>query len=225
MEGPTITPGITINVLCYYSLDFTSTLLYDNDVLKAHKHAKEFNGKSMLKFFDPTEIVKMLPHLNNQINNQVLDDKNSDYDHNYENCILCCTCKKKIDSNVYIPGIICVGLCYIKSLIIPSGLQASNSTANVFNSRKKAYQDGKDFHWKCDFKSLQLIYEHQQQEYLKLINALEQTSMQFHKLLFHKWIANNTPVNALTDQPHEMIWHQCLVHLSPATIQNTYKYL
>ena len=59
LEVPTITPGITINVLCYYSPDFTSTILSDNNVLKAHKHAKEFSGQLMLKFFDQEEIVKM----------------------------------------------------------------------------------------------------------------------------------------------------------------------
>ena len=51
LEVPTITPGVTIDVLCYYSPDFTSTLLSDNDVLKANKHAKQFSGQSMLTFF------------------------------------------------------------------------------------------------------------------------------------------------------------------------------
>ena len=154
---PTITPGITIHVLYYYSLDFTSTLMSDNDVLKAHKHAKEFNGQSMLKFFDPMEMVKMRmkPHLKNQINNQVLDDKTSNYDYNHKNCILCCTHKKKFDQNVYIPGTNCVGLFYIMPLIIPSELKTSNPTANVFNSQEKAYQDDKDLYWKCDLKSVQ----------------------------------------------------------------------
>ena len=73
--------------------------------------------------------------------------------------------------------------------------------------------------------SIQLIYEHQQQEHLNLINALEQTPVRFHKLPFNQWIADNTPVNALTDQAHEMIWHQHLIHLSPATLQNAYKYV
>ena len=59
-------------------------------------------------------------------------------------------------------------------LIIPSGLKASDPTANMFNSREKAYQDDQDFSQKCDLKSVQLIYEHQQQEHLNLINDLEQ---------------------------------------------------
>ena len=110
-------------------------------------------------------------------------------------------------------------------LIIPSGLNASDPTANIFNSREKAYQDDKDFRQQCDLKSIQLIYDHQQQENIKLINELEQTPVRFHNLPFHLWITNNTPVNALTDQAHEMIWHQRLIHLSPATLKIVYKYV
>ena len=179
----------------------------------------------MLKFFDEMEIAKMPPNMRNKINNQVLNKDTSEYDHNYGNCILCCTHKRKFNRNVYIPGIICTGLYYIMPLIIPSGLKASNPTANIFNSREKAYQDDEDFRRKCNLKSSQLIYEHQQQEHLKLVSVLEQTPIRFHKLLSHQWIANNTQVNALTDQAHEMIWHQRLIHLSPATLQNTHKYV
>ena len=82
LEVPTITPGVTIDVLCYYSPDFTSTLLSDNDVLKAHKHAKEFSGQSMLKFFDEMEIAKMPPDMRDKINNQVLNEDTLGYDLN-----------------------------------------------------------------------------------------------------------------------------------------------
>lgn len=91
LEVPTITPGITIDVLWYYSPDFMSTLLLDNDVLKAHKHAKKFSGQSMLKFFDELEITEMPPDMKDKINNQVLNEDTFEYNHNYGNCILCCT--------------------------------------------------------------------------------------------------------------------------------------
>ena len=44
LQVPTITKGVTINVLCYYSPEFTSTLLLDNDVLLAKKNAKDYVG-------------------------------------------------------------------------------------------------------------------------------------------------------------------------------------
>ena len=109
LEVRTITPGITIDVLCYYSPDFTSTLLLDNNVLKANKHAKQFSGQSMLKFFDELEIAEMPPEMQDKINNQVLNEATSEYNHNYGNCILCCTNKRKFNKNVYIPGIIRAG--------------------------------------------------------------------------------------------------------------------
>ena len=74
-------------------------------------------------------------------------------------------------------------------------------------------------------KRIQLVYEHQQQEHLKLISALEQTPVRFHKFPFHQWIADNTTTNALTNHAHEIIWHQRLIHLSPVTLQNAYKYV
>ena len=69
LEVPTITPGVTIDVLCYYSTNFTSTLLSDNNVLKANKHVKQFSSQSMLKFFDELEIVKMPPEMQDKITN------------------------------------------------------------------------------------------------------------------------------------------------------------
>ena len=59
LQVSTITKGITIDVLCYYSPEFTSTLLLDNDVLLANKYSGEYIGQSMLKFFDAKEIDKM----------------------------------------------------------------------------------------------------------------------------------------------------------------------
>ena len=37
LEVPTITPGVTIDVLCYYSPDFTSTLLSNTTALRMGK--------------------------------------------------------------------------------------------------------------------------------------------------------------------------------------------
>ena len=147
------------------------------------------------------------------------------YNHNYGNCILTCTHRKKFNRNVYIPGIIRAGLCYTLPLIIPSGLPASDPSATVYTSREKAYNDDPSFRKRCDSKAMSLIYEHQQQEHIRLMQTLETVPKQFHKLPFHCWIHHNTPVNALTEKAHEMLWHQRLVHLSPSTIQEAHKFV
>ena len=164
LQVPTITKGITIDVLCYYSPEFTSTLLSDNDVLLANKYSGEYVGQSMLKFFDAKEIDEMeelpIPQLRREaakIKRQELDDVSKKYTHNYGNCMLCCTHKSKHNRNVYIPGIIRAGLCYTMPLIIPSGLKASDPSANIFNSKDKAYEDDNDFCKDCDAKTMQLI--------------------------------------------------------------------
>ena len=66
-----------------------------------------------------------IPNLKRQaakIQKQELDDTTKSYTHNYGNCMLCCTHKNKSNHNIYIPGIICAGLCYTMPLIDPSGL-------------------------------------------------------------------------------------------------------
>ena len=93
-------------------------------------------------------------------------------------------------------------------LIIPSGLQPSDPAATIFNSQEKAYQDDKDFRKSYNLKAMQLIYEHQQKEHIKLMNELQQVPLEYHSLPFHHWISNNTPIHALKTQAHEMLWHQ-----------------
>ena len=130
---------------------------------------------------------------------------------------VCCTHKNKHSYNIYIPGIIRAGLCYTIPLIIPSGLQPSDPAATIFNSQEKAYQDDKDFRKSCDLKAMKLNYEHQQKEHIKLMNEFQQVPLEYHSLLFHHWISNNTLIHVLKTQAHEMLWHQQLIHLSSAT--------
>ena len=109
---------------------------------------------------------------------------------------------------MYIPGIIQSGLCYTLPLIIPSGLSAQDPSATIFTSREKAYQEDPSFKKLCDSKAMSLIYKHQQQEHIRLMQTLETVPEKFHTLPFHHWIHRNTPINALIEKEHEMLWHQ-----------------
>lgn len=57
MEGylkvPTIQDEVFIKIKCYYSPEFISTLLSDNDVLQALPMNEDYCGQMMLKFFKP----------------------------------------------------------------------------------------------------------------------------------------------------------------------------
>ena len=44
LQVPTIQEGKCMDVWCYYSLEFASTLLSDNDVLCSSKFSKEYRG-------------------------------------------------------------------------------------------------------------------------------------------------------------------------------------
>ena len=213
LQIPTIWEGKWIDVCCYYSTEFTSTFLSNNDVLNYNKFRNEYCGQSMLKFFIPAEDMPKCQR--NCLRNQKLDSVIEQYNHNYGNCILSCTHKKRFNINVYIPGIIYSGLCYTMTLIIPSWLPLTDPSATVLNLREKAYAEDQDFKKKYNLILMQLIYDHQQQEHIKLLNDLESVSTCFHKLPLHSWIHHNTPINYLTKKAHEMIWHQGLIHLSP----------
>ena len=59
LQVPTIQEGKVLEVKCYYSPEFTSTLLSDNDVLESSPFHKQYSGQSMLKFFEPDEIEEL----------------------------------------------------------------------------------------------------------------------------------------------------------------------
>lgn len=113
----------------------------------------------MLKFFNPDEELPEAEE--NTIKNQKLDKVTEKYDHNYMNCIITCTHRKKFNSNIYILRIIKVGLFYTILLIIPSGLSTKDPYATVLNSRDKAYNDDADFRKKWYLLSMNMIYEQQ----------------------------------------------------------------
>lgn len=95
LQVPTMQEGKFIEVLCYYSPKFTSTLLSDIDILKSSKHAKEYSNQLMLKFFEEVEIDEMTEEMQKRIQEQVSTPFASQYDHNYGNCILQCIHKQK----------------------------------------------------------------------------------------------------------------------------------
>jgi hypothetical protein len=74
--------------------------------------------------------------------------------------------------NLSIPGIICSGLCFTEPLI-PADLPASHEKAAIYNLKQKALQDDPVFHADCKQKHLELIYNHQQKQYVKLMSILE----------------------------------------------------
>ena len=226
LKVPTVCEGVFLKIKCYYSREFTSTLLSDNDILEALPMKKDYSGQSMIKFFEPSEIEELPPTERDKMKKQYKDEVTVNYNHNYGNCILCCTHKRKFNRNIYIPGVIRIRLCYTMPLMIcRKRLPADFEEATVVNSFEKAYQDDLSYRKACDAKAVELIYKHQEQEHLKLMQVLESVPKQFHSLPFSKWIKHNTPVHALTEKAHEMLWHQRLIHMSPQSIQNAHKFV
>ena len=59
LKVPTILDDIYIKIKCYYSPEFTSTLLSDCDVLDSLPMKKEYDIQSMIKFFERAEIDEL----------------------------------------------------------------------------------------------------------------------------------------------------------------------
>lgn len=109
-------------------------------------------------------------------------------------------------------------------MILRSDIPADVEGATIYNSREKAYRDDLLFRKACDANVTELIYKHQEQDNLKLMQVLETVPKQYHSIPFGKWIKHNTTVYELTEKD-EMLWHQRLTHMGPQSIQNNYKYV
>lgn len=94
-----------MDVKCYYSPKFTSTLLSNNDVLEFNTHRKQCCGQSLIKLFDLGEIAEFPSHYRDSLKNQKLDQVTERYDNSYENFILVCKHKSKSNRNIYIQGV------------------------------------------------------------------------------------------------------------------------
>ena len=93
-----------LDVLCYYSPHFTSTLLSDRDVLLANPCAKEYLGQVMSKKNFDLNSKRVNDNLRKRVcvNLQDVDG----YHLNYGNCALTCVHVSKQRRNIEIPGII-----------------------------------------------------------------------------------------------------------------------
>ena len=157
LKVPTIQDEVFIKIKCYHSPEFTSTLLSDNDILEALPMKKDYCGQTMRKFFEPSEIDDLPEEQQQRLNAQELDEVMEKYDRNYENFILCCTHKQKFNRNVYIPGVIQNGLCYIMPLILRSDIPEDADGATVFTLQEKAYLEDRSFRKACNAKKCSLF--------------------------------------------------------------------
>ena len=119
-----------IDVRCYYSPLFTSSLLSDNDVLRAAGGGKkgEYYKCKLEKFFAPNE-----EKLDEDLKYCKADPTKVDYHYNYGDCMLVCKHDKKQNRTFSVPGIIKSGLCYTHPIIIPE-YSADDPQATEFNS-------------------------------------------------------------------------------------------
>ena len=124
-----------IDVLCFYSPHFTSTLLSDQDVLRSTKFAKEYQDQTMVKYFDLND-----DKINGDLASKgCVDILHPGYQMDYGSCTLTCIHHNHKRMNIEIPEIVCGGLCFILPLILPD-LPKDHLKATLLNSPQLAYK-------------------------------------------------------------------------------------
>ena len=73
--------------------------------------------------------------------------------------------------NIEIPRIVCGGLCFTLSLILPD-LPKDYPNASLLNSSQLAYDHDPKFCKEYDTLAMKSLYDHQQQQHQELMNAL-----------------------------------------------------
>jgi hypothetical protein len=90
-------------------------------------------------------------------------------------------------------------------------------------------QDDPVFQADCKQKHLELIYNHQQKEYVKLMSILESLPEEYYEacinLPFHEYTGASTPINALFKEAEALLWHQRLIHCGPNPLKDLHNHV
>ena len=200
-----------MDVECYYSPEFTSTLLADNAVLKSTRHQREYSG---------VELKKFLAHNKDAIESDLdkfgtIDPDNINYRMDYGTCMLIASHRNQSSRNIYIPGVICSGLCFTQPLIYPN-LEREHPDASPKTSSEVLKEVDSKFKQECKTKALEMLYQFQQDQHIQLMSQLESLpkdiSENVAKLPLHNLMYTITPVSALKKEAEELLWHQRLIH-------------
>lgn len=71
--------------------------------------------------------------------------------------------------------------------------------------------------------TLRNIYEHQQKEYIKLMDELERVPKECHHLPWHSFISSATPIQSLSLEAQGHLWHQRLIHCGDFNFKNLHE--
>ena len=146
-----------------------------------------------------------------------------DKDYNMENgqCVIFCRHRLRKSCDITIPGIVRSRQRFTRPILSPN-LLADHPKANVLNFLEVAMRDDIIFNKECKVETVRAIYEHQEEEYRKLREAMETVSDEFAKVPFHNFIHESTPVNAIRTATEHRLWHQRLLHINDATVKNAH---
>ena len=130
--------------------------------------------------------------------------------------------QKSQDVNIH--GVLIHGKCYTGALI-PPNLPKECPWATPATSSEAAMLADPEFAEECKKATIQAIYAYQEDQYSTLRNELEDTATMFHKLPFHEYIQQHTPVASIKAETERLLWHQRLGHPSDYYLFNAHKHI
>ena len=178
-----------VDVRCYYSHSFSSTLLSDSDIIRCTGTHQDYSGQSTDKFFDESD--KMQSDLAKGIFSL---DKHYNVDTGY--CMVTCHHKRTRRKNIILPGIIRYGQCFSSPIVIPA-LPTDHPLATSQHFINQAKSNDPSFKKLCKQATLRAVYEHQEDQFRKLQAQLEFVPAKLHSAPMHNLIYAYTPINAI----------------------------
>ena len=201
MRVRTLARQVYLDVKCYYSPHFSTTLLLQVSVIEATGHPKQYISQGMELFFAPNEEVLDRDLLSNAIN-----IKSVEYNHDNGTCMLTYIHCHKHSRSISVLGIIRSGLCFTQPLIAPS-LDEDDPKATVLNPLEKALAEDVEFVKSVKIQSLKLIYGYIQDKHIELMSCLENLPEEYHSLPFNKYFVKTIPIAALNKEAEAILWY------------------
>ena len=187
---PALTPAGYVDVKCYYSPHFSTTLLSESDLVAATGCPKAYSGQSTNKFFDFDHDA-----INRDIAKGVISlEKHYSVDSGH--CLVTCHHKQNRRKDLVICGIICSGQCYTQPIVLPTAKPSEPSPASNSIEDRTA--------------SLQAIYEQKEESFRALQSDLglyHLASTADIPTCQYRLSLEELPLQALRTHSERKLWH------------------
>ena len=194
-----------IDVRCYYSPHFSSTLLSESDLILSTGAAGNYSGQSTTKYFDWDNDT-----IEKQLSNGIISFQKH-YNLDSGNCIVTCHHKNNKRKDLIIYGTIISGQCYTHPIILPNDGPTPIPPSKSIDDRMTA---------------LQAVYEHQEESFRCMLADPPTSGLNSDiPVSTHNLSLKELPMHALKIHSQRKLWHNRLGHLPFQALNQAHKYV